>query len=75
MCWYTIVFPHGCHSEDWPAITYAPQGVNLVPHNFMEWNPTATINDISGTINSWDGGKNVYKYTSATNGDLIATKI
>lgn len=52
VCWYNINFAHGCHAEDFPSITYAPQGVNLVPHNFMEWNPASTINSDIGSINS-----------------------
>jgi primary-amine oxidase len=43
VCWYVVAFAHSCHSEDWPYITLAPQGVNLVPHFFFEWNPATTL--------------------------------
>lgn len=64
VCWYNINFAHGCHTEDFPSIPYAPQGVDLVPHNFYEWNPASTINNAQGVINA-------NKYKSAVNGDLI----
>jgi Cu2+-containing amine oxidase len=43
VCWYVIAFAHSAHAEDWPYITLAPQGVNLVPHQFFEWNPATTM--------------------------------
>ena len=64
VCWYNINFGHGCHTEDFPSITYTPQGVNLIPHNFFEWNPASTINIAQGVIND-------KKYKSDVNGNLL----
>jgi primary-amine oxidase len=54
--WYTELFSHHGHTEDFPLVETLSRGLQLVPHDFFEVNPTVPLVAFPPSTSSTTGG-------------------